>query len=209
MREHARRLVPSPSMAVACAALVIALGGTSYAALKLPSNSVGASQIKRNAVSTAEIKSNAVNGTKVRDDSLTGADINESTLQLPAASVPNKVAAAGRADSAAVADNAGNAGNAGHANSSAAIDAINYVPQAGSVGAAANAETPTSATATATCPGGQRVTGGGVRLDDTGDVSVKETYPATANSWKATVENADTAAARTFSVIAVCVPSAG
>ena len=36
-------------------ALFIALGGTSYAAVKLPANSVGAKQIKKNAVGSAEV----------------------------------------------------------------------------------------------------------------------------------------------------------
>ena len=47
---------PSPSMTVALLALVLALGGTSYAAVKLPKNSVGADQIKANAVTGAKIK---------------------------------------------------------------------------------------------------------------------------------------------------------
>jgi hypothetical protein len=48
--------VPSPSMIVACVALFVALGGTSYAAIKLPANSVGTKQIKKSAVTTAKIK---------------------------------------------------------------------------------------------------------------------------------------------------------
>jgi hypothetical protein len=51
---------PSPSMMVALAALFIALGGTGYAAVKLPKNSVGTTQIKRDAVT----------GDKVKDGSL-------------------------------------------------------------------------------------------------------------------------------------------
>ena len=35
------RYVPSPAMVVACLALTVALAGTSYAAIKLPANSVG------------------------------------------------------------------------------------------------------------------------------------------------------------------------
>jgi hypothetical protein len=41
-------------------ALFIALGGTSYAAVKLPKNSVGASQIKTNAVGSSEVKNGAL-----------------------------------------------------------------------------------------------------------------------------------------------------
>ena len=45
-----RRYLPSPAMVVACLALLVALGGTSYAAIKLPRNSVGNIQLKRGAV---------------------------------------------------------------------------------------------------------------------------------------------------------------
>lgn len=41
---------------VAYLSLFVALGGTSYAAAKLPTNSVGASQIKQNAVRSGEVK---------------------------------------------------------------------------------------------------------------------------------------------------------
>jgi hypothetical protein len=47
---------PSPSMIVALVALSVALGGTSYAAIKLPKNSVGSQQIKTNAVTGAKVK---------------------------------------------------------------------------------------------------------------------------------------------------------
>jgi hypothetical protein len=45
----------SPAMIVACVALVVALGGVSYAAGVLPSNSVGAKQIKKRAVGLQKI----------------------------------------------------------------------------------------------------------------------------------------------------------
>jgi hypothetical protein len=47
---------PSPAMVVAFTALLIALGGTSYAVTRLPANSVGAKQIKANAVASSEVK---------------------------------------------------------------------------------------------------------------------------------------------------------
>lgn len=43
-------------MVVACIALVVALGGTSYAAITLPKNSVGAEQLKKNAITSAKVK---------------------------------------------------------------------------------------------------------------------------------------------------------
>jgi Collagen triple helix repeat (20 copies) len=46
---------PSPAMIVALAALFVALGGTSYAAFSLPKNSVGRAQIKSGAVTRTKI----------------------------------------------------------------------------------------------------------------------------------------------------------
>lgn len=73
-------LRPSPAMVVACVALAVALGGTSYAAVTLPRNSVGTKQLKRNAVTGVKVKPNAVTSPKVANNSLTGADIRETTL---------------------------------------------------------------------------------------------------------------------------------
>jgi hypothetical protein len=62
---------PSPAMFVACIALTVALGGTSYAAVsQLGRNSVGTFQLRDNAVTPAKIRDNAVTSAKVRDFSL-------------------------------------------------------------------------------------------------------------------------------------------
>lgn len=56
---------PSPSMIVACIALLVALGGTSVAAVQaLAPNSVGTAQLKANAVTTGKVR----NGSLVRAD---------------------------------------------------------------------------------------------------------------------------------------------
>jgi opacity protein-like surface antigen len=64
--------LPSPAMIVACIALVVALGGASYAAAVLPKNSVG----------TAQLKKGAVTGAKVKNGSLKAADFTAG--QFPA-----------------------------------------------------------------------------------------------------------------------------
>jgi hypothetical protein len=70
---------------MATLAVFIALGGASYAALKLPKNSVGSKQLKKSSVTTAKIKNEAVTGAKVRQGTLTGTQINVSTLgRVPA-----------------------------------------------------------------------------------------------------------------------------
>ena len=47
---------PSPAMVVAIVALIVALGGTGYAAIKLPANSVGTAQLKKDAVTSLKVK---------------------------------------------------------------------------------------------------------------------------------------------------------
>jgi hypothetical protein len=108
MKRIAKRL-PSPAMVVACIALAVALGGTSYAAIKLPRNSVGTKQLQKNAVVATKLsarsvgpqklQNNAVTTRTVKDNQLTGAKIVESSLEK----VPSAVAA----------DTAGNANAVG------------------------------------------------------------------------------------------------
>jgi hypothetical protein len=51
---------PSPATVIAVIALVIALGGTSYAAVTLPRNSVGTAQLKNNAVTSLKVANNSL-----------------------------------------------------------------------------------------------------------------------------------------------------
>jgi hypothetical protein len=105
MRKILRRL-PSPAMVVACIALAVALGGTGYAAIKLPRNSVGTQQLRKDAVVASKLSSrsvgpqklqnNAVTARTVKDNQLTGAKIAESTLtQVPSATNADNAALAG------------------------------------------------------------------------------------------------------------------
>ena len=81
--SHSRRL-PRPSLAlvVALLALVVATGGTSYAAVTLAKNSVLSKHIKNGQVKTADLKDGAVTGAKVTDGSLAAGDF--AAGQLPA-----------------------------------------------------------------------------------------------------------------------------
>jgi hypothetical protein len=71
-RRSDTRIHVSPALIVACIALAVSLGGTGYAALKLPAGSVG----------TAQLKKNAVTSPKVKNASLLAADFKPG--QLPA-----------------------------------------------------------------------------------------------------------------------------
>jgi hypothetical protein len=74
------KCLPSPAMIVACAALIVALGGVSYAATVLPKNSVGAAQLQKKAVSGSKLRKGAVTGAKVKNGSLLGADFKSGQL---------------------------------------------------------------------------------------------------------------------------------
>jgi hypothetical protein len=60
-------------------ALFIALGGTSYAALTLPKNSVGSKQIRKRAVGSSELHTNAVTSRSIKNRTLRTSDLALST----------------------------------------------------------------------------------------------------------------------------------
>ena len=67
-----RRLrAPSPAFVLSVIALFVALGGTTYAAVTLPKNSVGTKQLKKNAVTSVKIKNGAVTAAKINPTGLT------------------------------------------------------------------------------------------------------------------------------------------
>jgi hypothetical protein len=61
-------------------AIFVALGGTGYAAITLPSNSVGPRQIKTNAVGGTEIRKNAVRSGEIRNGALRFVDFRAGTF---------------------------------------------------------------------------------------------------------------------------------
>ena len=83
---------PSPSLMLAFVALLVALGGTSYAAITLPTNSVGTKQLKKNAVTSAKIRNGAVTRADIRKGAVNSAKVADGSLlagdfkagQLPA-----------------------------------------------------------------------------------------------------------------------------
>jgi hypothetical protein len=84
---------PSPAMVVACLALLVALGGTSVAAVsQLARGSVGPLQLRTGAVTTPKIRNGAVIAPKVRRNAITSFHVRNRSLtradfrpgQLPA-----------------------------------------------------------------------------------------------------------------------------
>lgn len=72
---------PSPATVIACLALFVALGGTGYAAIALPKNSVGPKQLKTGAVRSKDIRNNTIRSVDIRNNNLTTRDIRNRTLR--------------------------------------------------------------------------------------------------------------------------------
>ena len=106
-----RLRTPSPALVVSFIALLVALGGTSYAALALPSNSVGTRQIVNGAVSTKKIRNGAVTASKVNTSGLTV----PTALHAIQASAAVDATSASSATHASTADSATMATTASHA----------------------------------------------------------------------------------------------
>lgn len=147
---------PSPAMVVACIALLVALTGTSVAAVQaLAPNSVGTVQLRNGAVTNAKLGGNSVTGNKVLNRSLTAAD-------FVAGSLPR-----GAAGPAGPAGPAGAAGPAGPAGPAGVIGAIT-VRQASAVvpgGTAQNAVYDTE-TVTVNCNANERAISAGTGWSD-------------------------------------------
>jgi hypothetical protein len=58
--DNARSRRPSPALVVSIIALFVAMGGSSYAALTLPRNSVGTAQIRNNSVTSSKVKNGSL-----------------------------------------------------------------------------------------------------------------------------------------------------
>jgi|1185.fasta_scaffold357496_1 hypothetical protein len=167
-------------MIVAVVALIVAMGGTSYAAITLPRNSVGPRQIRAGAVGSSELRDRSLG---VRDLSRRARAALRGPQGPPGPAGPPGSAAAG---------GAGGSGT------------VTVKTAAGSVGAAP-VDQEVLATATATCDPGQRVVSGGASTGDPAIASIHASFPAaTGSAWTVTVGN-DTTTARAFTVFAVCI----
>lgn len=61
-------------------ALFVALGGTGYAAIRIPTNSVGNAQIQRNAVSASKIRAGAVGASEIRSGAVGASEIRANAV---------------------------------------------------------------------------------------------------------------------------------
>jgi hypothetical protein len=170
---------PSPALVIACLALGVALGGTSYATvLQVPRASVGTPQLRNSAVTNAKLARNAVTSTKVRNGSLVRADFARGALLV------------GPAGPTGPAGPAGPPGLSG-------VERVEVTTTANST-ALKTAQMP--------CPTGKRLLGGGARLNNAPPaVALQQSFPDNDNIFRATGrEVVATNASWSLTVFAVC-----
>ena len=144
-------------MVVACTALLVALGGTSIAAVNqvLPRNSVGPAQLQFGAVTNPKIRNNAITSAKVANRSLVRSDFAPG--QLPA----------GPTGPQGPAGPAGPAGAAGSAGPAGVIGAVTARSQSVSIpGGTAEDGAYNTAEIQSVCAGNERAISGGTGWSD-------------------------------------------
>jgi hypothetical protein len=88
--DRIRQHLPAPATLIALLALMVALGGSAYAA-SVAKNSVGSGQVKNGSLKGADIKDNKLTGKDIDEDSLVGVDAGE-VGGLPAVGLGTRIA---------------------------------------------------------------------------------------------------------------------
>lgn len=209
---------PSPAMGVAMCALVVALSGTAWAAVTLPAGSVDTRQLRDKAVTGSKLANGAVKTRKLAPGAVTASKLAAGSVggrALDEASL-GKVAAAAAADTAQTADaaklatRATSADAAEHADVAARADRATVADKLAGVAEVTSAVTANDGeitTATAQCPPGQRVTGGGYSFPGLdGDEFVLESHPLDGSAWRVRVfDDPSVPASSAMTVYALCV----
>lgn len=176
----------SPALVVACIALIVAIGGTSYAVTSLPVNSVGA----------AELRDGSVTSAKVKPGSLLARDFAPGELpqaQTGAPGVDGRDGAAGPPGPPGPQGPAGPEGPKGAAGAPGSPAAASLAVRSAYGAIAAG----TTQSLVALCDQGEHATGGSVSVT-TGDASTlaldeqgpqPDTAGAAPDSWSASATN--------------------
>jgi hypothetical protein len=188
-----RTHLPSPAMIVACASLVVALGGVSYAAVVLPNNSVGAAQLKKNAVTSAKLRKSAVTSLQVKDHSLLAKDFKAG--QLPAGPKGDTGATGPKGDTGAT-------GAKGDKGDPGATNVTRRTASGPAVGAGGFSN------ATASCQAGETLVGGGAIYNSVPPADPTLTWSGpdlnSASSWRASFRNDGPGGSMTAFAYAFC-----
>lgn len=171
---------------VATMALFIALGGSSYAAIQLPKNSVGSSALKKNSVTNSKIKKSAVGSRHVKNGSLLTEDFLAGQLPQGAAGPQGATGAAGATGAVGVSNHN-----------------VVFNSTFGTIAQYDQLATSVS------CPAGQKVFGGGGQVvGDAGNKNValiqSNPDPLYYDDWRVAGVNLNASQTLTLSVWAVC-----
>ncbi len=148
-------------------ALLLATGGTSYAAITLPRNSVGATQLRRGAVTSAKLRTSAVTSSKVRDRSLLARDFKAGELPGGPGGPPGPAGAPGIQGLPGPKGDAGSPGISGYERIQVTHNVL-----AGD----------TSIVVSAACPAGKKIIGGGAAIQDS-KFHTKFSFPQVNDVW--------------------------
>lgn len=191
---------PSPSMAVSVLALFIALGGTGYAAIKLPANSVGTREIKQRSVQTSDM---ALSARPSKSNKLFRAAVTDVVLDPNTQAVVDSLAGAVKGEKGEKGD-AGSAGPQGGAGPAGVSGYVIRDAYSGTIGAGQEVG------AEAKCLAGERVISGGGRFEADGGPSGAlpvSSYPqddVNGSSWVAIYSNGSSAPSGKVHAFAVC-----
>jgi hypothetical protein len=169
-------------MIVAIIALVVSLGGVTYAATQ-----IGTKQLKNGAVTTKKLRTGAVTSAKTRNNNLTGRDIREASLGF----VPGALQAA-------------NSASLGGIPAAAHVSGLSYEEEA------TPSDSQTFKVVNVECDPGQQVVGGGGDIEGPNDVNlvITDTRPGGANDtlWSVRAVETDAVAANwSLRGFAICV----
>jgi len=177
LRSVRERLTYSNVMATT--AVFVALGGTSYAAITLPRNSVGSNQI--------------------RNESVRSIDVRDRTLGVRDLSTQARTSLKGQRGERGP---QGPAGEVRTVNGQVIVKTnVTYK------GDSANVAADSTSQLTVQCDSGRKVIGGGFRKDGGTDIGLRESYPSNNNTaWTVFVGNDDVppAPAGRYTVTAIC-----
>lgn len=193
----------SPAMTVACLALIVALGGVSYAAGVLPTNSVGTKQLRKSAVTKGKLGRNAVTSSRVADGSLLAKDFAAGQLK-PGAQGPQ--GAQGPEGPQGPKGDPGQTGQQG-LQGERGLPGVSGYEQV-TVDKQSNPNLSIFTFATATCPAGKfAVGGGGEILEPTKagvDVMLDASRPISPTTWMAEAHGFNQGFNWTLRVTVIC-----
>jgi hypothetical protein len=188
-----RRLTYANVMATI--AVFVALGGSGYAAIKLPKNSVQSKQIKNGQVKGADIAANAVTSAKVKNGALLAADFKAGQLPAGATGAPGPKGDAGDKGDKGDTGDKGDKGDKGDTGTFGTVAAYSFTP-------AVDLADGAKQSIDVTCPADTIAIGGGGRGDATQseETEVTSSRPLTAGGgvpadgsgfigWRLTVIN--------------------